>query len=609
MRIFKTGEYSNKRRHSCKKMVLSAGMALMLAATPVTAMAGQVYGSNTGVTSANSVMNNIAAGLSMSNKIDVSTLKNNKKVGGDDITLDNDLTDWKNVTERKALSDKVSSWKAVISADYSTLYISYEGTAQSEWDYGYTGQQNLVDITYATGLSDSTNHIQFVAWNGGAQVKNGWYGDIEGAKMVTVNEAHQNTAGPYTVEASIPMNFFTEGNFKITFAGVTVDLADIEVLDGSAIKEDTTEAVYEGITIDGSFKDWDAVARYNAACPNEAHKDCLSKAAMVFDGDYVYIYLKDGATGSAYGAGTHSNGRDSIKTDLGRELVFQLTQDGQVNGIDGVLCQHVGRQWEIAVPKDKLPIYNKTISFGLYLSEPFVKDVANLKDDGSNDSSDGNYDIAYDGLYGDWNKYPHTTIQYATPGTHEHVADASAAIYCDGTQLFGHVETPMQAHLTEAGGELTQAITIKFNDNWSQVFYPRMETVDSDGNINWNSQKGGLSEGTYEFYIFSTDAWHTSANINSTNEADTCYGKMMVTIGSDKDECEFIIDLKKVADKLGCDVSDFKQIDAQFGRLGQQWVTTAGASTGAWLGLCICVLITVGVLVYQKKKGSNQVTE
>lgn len=179
---------------------------------------------------------------------------------------------------------------------------------------------------------------------------------------------------------------------------------------------------------------------------------------MVFDGDYVYIYLKDGATGSAYGAGTHSNGRYSIKTDLGRELVFQLTQDGQVNGIDGVLCQHVGRQWEIAVPKDKLPIYNKTISFGLYLSEPFVKDVANLKDDGSNDSSDGNYDIAYDGLYGDWNKYPHTTIQYATPGTHEHVADASAAIYCDGTQLFGHVETPMQAHLTEAGGELTQQL-------------------------------------------------------------------------------------------------------------------------------------------------------
>lgn len=79
--------------------------------------------------------------------------------------------------------------------------------------------------------------------------------------------------------------------------------------------------------------------------------------------------------------------------------------------------------------------------------------------------------------------------------------------------------------------------------------------------------------------------------------------------GSDKDECEFIIDLRRWLISLDVNVSDFKQIDAQFGRLGQQWVTTAGASTGAWLGLCICVLITVGVLVYQKKKGSNQVTE
>ena len=117
------------------------------------------------------------------------------------------------------------------------------------------------------------------------------------------------------------------------------------------------------------------------------------------------------------------------------------------------------------------------------------------------------------------------------------------------------------------------------------------------------------SEGTYDFYLFSTDAWHNSSNINYTNDADKWYGKIIINIGITKDECEFYLDIEKVADKLGCDASDFKQIDAQFGRLGQQWVTTAGASTGAWLGLCICVLITVGVLVYQKKKGSNQVTE
>lgn len=34
------------------------------------------------------------------------------------------------------------------------------------------------------------------------------------------------------------------------------------------------------------------------------------------------------------------------------------------------------------------------------------------------------------------------------------------------------------------------------------VFYPRVESVDGNGNINWNTPKGGLSEGTYEFYLF-----------------------------------------------------------------------------------------------------------
>lgn len=36
-----------------------------------------------------------------------------------------------------------------------------------------------------------------------------------------------------------------------------------------------------------------------------------------------------------HGAGTHSNGRYSITTDLGYELVFQLDSKGYVNGVDG----------------------------------------------------------------------------------------------------------------------------------------------------------------------------------------------------------------------------------------------------------------------------------
>ena len=67
--------------------------------------------------------------------------------------------------------------------------------------------------------------------------------------------------------------------------------------------------------------------------------------------------------------------------------------------------------------------------------------------------------------------------------------------------------------------------------------------------------------------------------------------------------------LDMVAKKLGCDASDLKQISAQFGRIGQQWINIAGASSGAWLGLFICITATCGVVAYKKKKGNKQVVK
>ena len=502
----------------------------------------------------------------------------------------------------------MSSWKAAIASDYSALYLYYEGMTSTEWDYNYAGGSDdvLFKINYADGTQGQKNNIiKFVAWENMAVAKDGNYGDIANASAATVNEAHGNTAGPYMIEASIPMDFFASSDFTITFAGTSVALSDIEVLEGVDTGEEEPDPVYNGITIDGSFKDWDAVTKYDAGCPNEEHKYCIEKTAMVFDGDYVYIYIKDGNAGSAFGAGSHSNGRYSIKTDLGNELVFQLTQDGGISGVENAECIHVGKQWEIAIPKADLPAYNNTLSFGLYLTDPFVTDVYNL--DGST-GKDTNIDIAYDGLYGDWNNYPHTTIEYATAGTQQDRTDAKGALYCVGSTLYGHVVTTMPEHLAEAGGEFMNAVTILFNNNWSQVFYPRMETVAEDGSINWNTPKGGMADGTYEFYLFSTDAWHNSPSIYDANDMDKWYGKMIVTIKDGKDECEFYLDLEKVAEKLNCDASDFKRIDAQFGRLGQQWITTAGASSGAWLGLILCVGVTAGVLVRQKKKSDRQVS-
>ena len=576
-------------RHNYKKMVIAAGMAAIIACMPVTAMAGTNIQTSANIFAETNIQNStsILAGMNILsdtnimtgvlNSINTEILKNNAKVSGTDIVVDADATDWKNIKERKSASDKVSSWKAAIASDYSALYLYYEGMTSTEWDYNYAGGSDdvLFKINYADGTQGQKNNIiKFVAWENMAVAKDGNYGDIANASAATVNEAHGNTAGPYMIEASIPMDFFASSDFTITFAGTSVALSDIEVLEGVDTGEEEPDPVYNGITIDGSFKDWDAVTKYDAGCPNEEHKYCIEKTAMVFDGDYVYIYIKDGNAGG-------------------------------ISGVENAECIHVGKQWEIAIPKADLPAYNNTLSFGLYLTDPFVTDVYNL--DGST-GKDTNIDIAYDGLYGDWNNYPHTTIEYATAGTQQDRTDAKGALYCVGSTLYGHVVTTMPEHLAEAGGEFMNAVTILFNNNWSQVFYPRMETVAEDGSINWNTPKGGMADGTYEFYLFSTDAWHNSPSIYDANDMDKWYGKMIVTIKDGKDECEFYLNLEKVAEKLNCDASDFKRIDAQFGRLGQQWITTAGASSGAWLGLILCVGVTAGVLVRQKKKSDRQVS-
>lgn len=609
-------------KRNYKRMALSAGMALVLAGMPVTAMAGTLRNGHPKI-------------YNISTTSAISTAA----VNGSKITIDGKTSDWEGIRERESKTDKIDSWKVAIASDYSELYICYEGTASTQWDYNFMGANDemvRVHMDYPDGTQNEKSNISFTAWDG-YKVKNGWNGDISGSDIAVVNKAHLNTPAPYVVEAVIPMEFFADSDFTLTFAGTTVDIRDVEVLRGDVKKEDTKEdskedkkddtndetkeddkeAVYKGITIDGRFSDWDAVTKYDAGCPNPGHKECIEKTAMVFDGDYVYIYIKDGETSSAYGAGSHSNGMYTIKSDMGNEMVFQLTQDGDINGVDKAECKHVGKQWEIAIPKSELPTYNNTISFGLYLTEPFIENVSNL------DESKGveiSTDITYDGLkglYGDWDRYPHTTIEYATAGTHYQIVDSKGALYCDGgSTLLGHVVTTMPNHVDkekDAGGEFMSAVTIKFNNNEKQVFSPRLVSVDEAGNINWNTPNGGYEDGTYEFYIFSThDAWNNAGNIyeDSINrENSEWYGKMTITVKNGvQDECEFYLDLEKVAKKFGCDASDFKRIDAQFGRLGQQWITTAGASSGAWLGLILCVGVTAGVLVYQKKKGDRQVS-
>lgn len=257
-------------KRNYKRMALSAGMALVLASMPVTAMAGTLRNghpkisnistiSANSTTSANSITSAISTASTISKtsnistaavnsslintKVDVSAFDGNTKVNSSKITIDGKTSDWEGIRERESKTDKIDSWKVAIASDYSELYICYKGTASTQWDYNFMGANDemvRVHMDYPDGTQNEKSNISFTAWDG-YKVKNGWNGDISGSDIAVVNEAHLNTPAPYVVEAVIPMEFFADSDFTLTFAGTTVDIRDVEVLRGDVKKEDTKE--------------------------------------------------------------------------------------------------------------------------------------------------------------------------------------------------------------------------------------------------------------------------------------------------------------------------------------------------------------------------------
>lgn len=462
-----------------------------------------------------------------------------------------------------------------VSNNGESVVISYKTKHSNPWEYCYQG--NPITITYADG---TTKTIQF-DWDGNGVHGDNW-SNINGATVSKSSDQNDTEIATIT----IPASYFDSMNFSLSSGDYSAEI------DGTPIAQDNSGAVYNGISLDGTFNDWNAVQKSTLNEPNGDH--CVEEVAWVIESDYVYIYLKDDGSNSATWAGPNHNGKYAITTDLGRTLVFQLTEDGAVVGANGAFANHTGSQWEIAIPTSSLPNNNGGLSFGLYLSDTTL--------DGYGDTlaHESSTDIKYDGLYGDWDNYPHKEIQYATAGTRENVPDGEAAIYVDNN-VYGHCETRMEAHLKEKGSEYTQGVSVIVNDDWSHALQMRLATVDSAGNINWNPSKDNLDNGSYEYYIFDVGCWGSSANINNLVAADVCYGKATITITDGRHDMEWYVDSNKLAARYGILESDMKTVSSQYIRIGNELVTSAGTSTGPFAGAGMCVLSALIPFLAKKK--------
>lgn len=374
--------------------------------------------------------------------------------------------------------------------------------------------------------------------------------------------------------------------------------------------EEPGDAVYTGITIDGDFSDWKAVPKYDGT-------GMIQKAAVVQDGDYVYIYLKDDGNCCAAWAGPKNNGKFSFVSDLGYTTTFQLNNNpATVSGVDGAFCSYVfswdkpdSGRWEIAIPVSALPVNYGSYSFGFYQGDRFVEGISDERfRQGGDEEENGPFDgIVYDGLYGDWKNYPHTLIHYATSGTEERVVDGEGALFVDGSTLYGHCITIMNRHLNNEGGnEMLEGVVLRINGSDEMLFEYRFATVDGAGNINWHPQLEYLSEGTYEYIITDVNGWGNAATLAELEaqgvDKDGYYGRITVTVDAVTDECEWWLNLPLLAERFGLDETDIKTIEVKYEQIGDRWLETAGASSGALAGIMLSLSAVGVVYVLRRKK-------
>ena len=409
----------------------------------------------------------------------------------------------------------------------------------------------------------------------------------------------------------------------LSAAGSASSEVTSDLLGASLTVNPTADSTFEGISVDGSFSDWDSVTKEDTS---QVSNGLVNEAGMVFDGDYVYLYLDEHQPGSASWSGNGNNGNFAITTDLGNVMIVSVKYDGSVQvsyqnkTVDGVqvLRDYKAGDWhsddphyrrEIAIPKSALPYYNKTISFGYYLGTTFVSDVSNYDGSGGNTgtsdsgSSSGSSGIACDGDYADWTAYPHQVIQYDTAGTGSNVVDAEGALYSNGDTAYGHVYTSNQEHLDQMGGYEFTEFNVRVNNDSSKTQMVEAVLENADGSLDWNaSKKRNFADGTYTFYLFNISGWGTTQSINQISPHDTCYGKMTVTIKNGIDQTEYDMNLATLAKQFKLSENDIGTFAVQFHRIGNQWISTAGTSTDPWLAVIICIVPTAFLYERRKKK-------
>ncbi len=389
--------------------------------------------------------------------------------------------------------------------------------------------------------------------------------------------------------------------------------------DAATYADASDDALYSGIQIDGDFSDWAVIDKVYDFNTN------LTEAAIIWDHDYVYLYLKEGVIGpegwemyegNIHAATPYSNGNFCIETNTGYKssVMVQGPSSGSVTAkvndtyVDIAYNKHT---YEIAIPVELLKGYNdktSSLNFGTMGSwndtpnyivmgvshwNPDAGTTGDGEDGDKDDNNSGLYDkttyIKYDYDFSDWDDYPHQTIDYSTGGSHG--ADAEGALYSDGEYLYGHIKY-YGGHYQDIFGFFELAI----NEKYHRTLQLTARAVDNDGNALWYYDTSDLKPGSYEFHIY-------GAEIIDGGAWGIDYGVLYIELQEHgRLNAEFRLDQSKIAHYYKCDQTDIKSLDMKFVRIGNKWISCAGTSTGPILGMAVSGFAVLGSMWFYNRK-------
>ena len=552
--------------------------------------------------------------------------------GPSTIAIDGNIADWTNAVHYPSADSGVISWSAARDGNY--LYLLVTGTGDV-WNFSFQGKS--FNITYPANTNITNNGSFQLAQD--KQVHGGWYQGIDGSAVAFTSLSSDDAT--YSAEFAVPLSYFASPLFDLTYAGTTVSLSNINDATRLApAKSDATEeekeegendpteqpdagAVYQGITIDGSFKDWAAVAKYGPHANGNIVAD-----AMIWDGDMIYLYFREpeGYTGNIEGSTPWGNSNFALRTDLGRESTFFLTKDGvrvaeNHEILPGSSLKYAAYQYELAIPTSYLKEYNETISLDIYQGENLISNVANLHPVKAVNTQKG--PISFDGDFSDWGAYHQDRTDYTTGGGNG-PDGGQALVYQDGL-IYGHAvdyEIP-----DKKGGAANNTITdfhLSLNDT-NHIRGIKVIGRNADGSFDYNGMSklnGDIGAGDYELDLVDEGMWgQYQQDENSDPNTPWLYGttgaswlgKIHLHIDEDGTcEAEFWLGPEQLVknhnqyfpdDHLS--TQSMQQVNVQFHEIGQTWSSCAGASSGPLGAILIPMSLVGGWAVWKRKKNPD----